>query len=64
MLFAGKWMELETMMLSEISQAQKGLISHFHLYTESRPIIIMMMPMMIMGHKHERGTVRRGQLGR
>jgi hypothetical protein len=28
MLFAGKWMELENFMLSEVSQAQKNWRSH------------------------------------
>lgn len=38
MSFAGKWVELESIMLREISQTQ---IPCFHSYTESRLIIII-----------------------
>jgi hypothetical protein len=39
MLFAGKWMELENFMLSEVSQAQKkSKITCFLSYAETRPI--------------------------
>jgi hypothetical protein len=36
MSFAGKWMELEINMLSEVSQVQKDIV-HFHTNVESRP---------------------------
>jgi hypothetical protein len=38
MLVAGKWMELEHFMLSEVSQVQKIKDCMFSLYVESRPI--------------------------
>jgi hypothetical protein len=37
MSFAGKWMELEIIMLSEISQVQKDKHCMFCTYAESRP---------------------------
>jgi hypothetical protein len=36
MLFAGKWMELEEIMLSEVSQAQKVKGHKFPLYVVAR----------------------------
>jgi hypothetical protein len=36
MSFAGKWMELEIIMLSEINQTQKTSITHFLSYVESK----------------------------
>jgi hypothetical protein len=38
MLFAGKWMELENFMLSEVSQAQKIKVTCFLTYMQARPI--------------------------
>jgi hypothetical protein len=38
MLFAGKWMELEVIMLSEISQTYKDKYCMFLSYTEARSI--------------------------
>jgi hypothetical protein len=38
MLFAGKWMEMENIMLSEVSQAKKSKVSCFPSYVEARPI--------------------------
>jgi hypothetical protein len=36
-LFVGKWMELEIMMLNEVSQGQKTNVTCFHSYAESSP---------------------------
>jgi hypothetical protein len=41
MLFAGKWLELENFMLSEVSQAQKkkkSKFTSFLSYVEARPV--------------------------
>jgi hypothetical protein len=38
MLFAGKWMEMENIMLSEVSQAKKSKVSCFPSYVEARPV--------------------------
>jgi hypothetical protein len=45
-------------MLSEISQANKSDIAHFHTYVESRPKMIMM----IMGHECKKGTAWDGRI--
>jgi hypothetical protein len=37
-LFADKWMELGSVMLSEVSQAQKVKGSCFPLYVKARPV--------------------------
>jgi hypothetical protein len=37
MTFAGKWVELEIIMLSDISQDAKNKIECFHVYVEFRP---------------------------
>jgi hypothetical protein len=37
MLFAGKWMELEIIVLSKVSRAQKKKDSTFLFYVEARP---------------------------
>jgi hypothetical protein len=37
MSFSGKWMELEIMMLGEISQVQNPSIASFCSFVESRP---------------------------
>jgi hypothetical protein len=39
MLFAGKWMELENLMLSEVSQAQKSKVTYFPSYVEAHMCI-------------------------
>jgi hypothetical protein len=54
-------MELESIMLSKISQAQKAKYHILHLYVESRPK--MMRIIIIMGHEYKRGTVRRVKKG-
>jgi hypothetical protein len=38
MLFAGKWMELENIMLSKVGQAQKVKVKWLLSYVEARPI--------------------------
>jgi hypothetical protein len=38
MLFAGKWMELESIMLIEMNHAQKSKVICFLSYVEARPI--------------------------
>jgi hypothetical protein len=45
--FTGKWMELEIIMLSELSQAQRPNIPCFHSFLELRPKMVMI----IMGHE-------------
>jgi hypothetical protein len=42
MSFAGKWMEMEIIMLIEISQVQKAKYHVFHSFVESKPKMIMM----------------------
>jgi hypothetical protein len=37
MLLAGKWMELEIIILSEVSQVQKDKSTRFPSYVEGRP---------------------------
>jgi hypothetical protein len=52
--FAGRWIELEIIMLSEISQAQKAKFCMFFSCVESRPKMKMMrimMMMMMTGHE-------------
>jgi hypothetical protein len=39
MLFAGKWMELENIMLSEVSQDQRLKAACFPSYVKARPTI-------------------------
>jgi hypothetical protein len=34
LLFAGKWMELENIILTKVSQVQKAKAACFHLYAE------------------------------
>jgi hypothetical protein len=38
MLFAGKWVELENIMLREVSQIQKSKVACSLLYVETRPV--------------------------
>jgi hypothetical protein len=51
MSFAGKWMELEITMLSEISQAQKD---KYHVFVRMRHLDLKIH---IIRHDHKRGTV-------
>jgi hypothetical protein len=53
--FVGKWMELEIIMLNEISQAQKD---KYHVFFICGTLSEMMM--MTMGHEYILGTVWRG----
>jgi hypothetical protein len=48
-------MELEIIMLSRISQAQKAKYNCFHSYVQSKP------KMIITGHEYKRRTVCGGQ---
>jgi hypothetical protein len=45
MSFAGKWMELEIIMLIKIRQSPKPSITCFHSFVESRPKVMIMMIM-------------------
>jgi hypothetical protein len=58
--FAGKWMELENIILSNVSQAQKGKKSHV------RPnmwIIDLNECSSIIGHvSHTKGRIRKGEI--
>jgi hypothetical protein len=45
--FIGKWMELEIIMLSEMSQAQKNKYCMYFLICGTRPKITEMMVMMV-----------------
>jgi hypothetical protein len=54
MSFAGKWLELEFIMLSIIGQAQKSI---YHMLSFLKPSPKTRMMMIIMGHKCERGAV-------
>jgi hypothetical protein len=50
MSFAGKWMELEVIMLSEIGQVQKDKYCIFCSHAESRPKIIIIIIIIIILH--------------
>jgi hypothetical protein len=67
MSFAGKCMELEIVMLSEISQDQRPNITCSHSFAEPRPKVIIMMMVIkiiiIMGHECVWGTVKRAPVG-
>jgi hypothetical protein len=41
--FAGKWMELEIIMLSKITQVQRPSTSCFHIFMEPRPKMMIMI---------------------
>jgi hypothetical protein len=80
MLFVGKWIELEIIMLSKISQAQKSQVSHAFTHMENLGLkliiiiimIIIIIIIIIMGHECERGMMEgisgkgrgRGESGR
>jgi hypothetical protein len=51
MSFAGKWMELEIIMLSEIRQAQRANITCSPSFVEPR------LKMMMMRHECKRGMI-------
>jgi hypothetical protein len=38
MLFVSKWMELENIVLNEVSQARKSKVACFPSYVETRPV--------------------------
>jgi hypothetical protein len=61
MSFAGKWMELEIILLREISQAQEAKHCIFYSFLKSRPQMMMMMIIIIMGQECKRGTVWEGK---
>ena len=43
MPFAEMWMDLETVIQSEVSQTQKINIAHEHIYVESRKMVQMIL---------------------
>jgi hypothetical protein len=51
MSFAGKWMELKIIMLSEINQVQRPGITYFHSFVEPRAKTTTMVMTMIVGHE-------------
>jgi hypothetical protein len=58
--FAGKWMQLEVIMLSEIIKLKRPNITCSHSFVEPRPKMMMMMVVgvaMMMGHECICGTV-------
>jgi hypothetical protein len=48
MSFAGKWMELETIILTEINQAEKTNIACPHSFVEPRTKMMLMMIIIII----------------
>jgi hypothetical protein len=52
---AGKWIELESLMLSKRRQAQKSSITCSCLFVKPKPNMMMMMMMMMTGHECEEG---------
>jgi hypothetical protein len=67
MSLARKWMELDIMMLSEISQAQKVKYHLFSLVVKSRTKMMTMMMMMMIRHECNRvclGENRRKREGK
>jgi hypothetical protein len=59
MSFAEKWMKLEIIILSEISQAQKARYCMFLLICGTRSIVIIV----VMGHEYKWGLVGRRPVG-
>jgi hypothetical protein len=48
MLFVGKWIELEIIMLSKISQAQKSQVSHAFTHMENLGLKLIIIIIMII----------------
>jgi hypothetical protein len=61
MSFVEKWIELENIMLREISQAQKANTSHSCSFVDTRPKmriqLLLLLLLLIMGHKCKWRTV-------